>query len=66
MWLGREHHIVQAGGSVPTHMVMAVYTQRLLWRVTPYAASITSELAIHSSILRKGLLFNGFKECVFL
>lgn len=59
-------HIAQAGGSVPTPMVIAVYMHRLPWKVIPNAVSITSELAGRPSILRKGLLFNGAKECVFL
>lgn len=66
LWLGWEHHIVQAGGSVPTPMAIASYTPRLPWMVSLNAASITSELAGHPSILRKELLFNGAKECMFL
>ena len=64
--VGGEYHIAQAEGSVPTPTEIAGCTQRLPWKVIRNAASITSELASHPSILREELLFNGAKECVFL
>ena len=40
-----EHHVTKAGGAVPTPKVVAGCTCWLPRKMTPKAASITSELA---------------------
>lgn len=67
LWLGWEQHSTQAWGSGPSPLVIAGWLPAGAAGEGDFkAASLTSELASHPSVLGKGLLFNGAKECVFL